>query len=76
VGIITSSNYFLAVRMLSDVINPSFQEDFVAINAQARKQGIDYMKLNGVGVVEFLEDDDAVNRAVDKLKTDFKKFDL
>ena len=71
VGIITSSNYFLAVRTLSDVINPSFQEDFKDINANARKLGIDYMKQSGVGVVEFLEDDEAIERAADKLKTDY-----
>jgi len=71
VGIITSSNYFVAVRTLSDVISPSMQEDFKDINATARKLGIDYMKLNGVGVVEFLEDGKAVERAADKLKTDY-----
>ncbi|MCL2815932.1 MAG: ribbon-helix-helix domain-containing protein [Oscillospiraceae bacterium] len=71
VGIITSSNYFLAVRTLSDVISPSMQEDFKNINASARKQGIEYMKLNGVGVVEFLEDKEAVERAAEKLKTDY-----
>ena len=71
VGIITSSNYFLAVRTLSDMVNPSFQEDFKDINANARKVGIDYMKQSGVGVVEFLEDDEAVERAAEKLKTDY-----
>ncbi len=73
VGIITSANYFLAVRTLSDVINPSMQDDFKDINANARKLGIDYMKQSGVGVVEFLEDEDAVERAADKLKTDFSE---
>jgi hypothetical protein len=57
--------------MLSDVISPSLQEDFKDINSNARKLGIDYMKQNGVGVVEFLEDDEAVDRAVGKVKTDF-----
>ena len=71
VGAITSSNYFLSVKMLSDVISPSLQEDFKDINSNARKLGIDYMKQNGVGVVEFLEDDDAVSAAVRKVKTDF-----
>jgi len=71
VGIITASNYFLAVRTLSDVISPSMQEDFKDINANARKLGIDYMKLNSVGVVEFLEDENKAERAADKLKTDF-----
>jgi len=71
VGAITSSNYFLSVKMLSDVISPSLQEDFKDINSNARKLGIDYMKQNGVGVVEFLEDDEAVDRAVGKVKTDF-----
>ena len=70
VGIITSSNYFLAVKTLSDVISPSMQEDFKDINSNARKLGIDYMKQSGVGVVEFLEDDEAVAAAVDKIKTD------
>jgi hypothetical protein len=73
VGAITSSNYFLAVRMLSDVINPSMQEDFKDINTNARKLGIDYMKQSDVGVVEFLEDGDAVDRAVGKVKTDFSQ---
>lgn len=71
VGIITSGNYFLAVKMLSDVINPSMQEDFKDINSNARRLGIDYMKQSGVGVVEFLEDDEAVAAAVRKLKTDY-----
>ena len=70
IGIITAGNYFMAVRVMSDVISPSMQEDFREINANARKQGIDYMKLNGVGVVEFLEDDEKVERAAEKLKTD------
>ena len=70
VGIITSSNYFLAVRLMSDVISPSMQEDFKDINANARKLGIDYMKQNGVGAVTFLEDEEAVERAAEKLKTD------
>ena len=70
VGIITSSNYFLAVKTLSDVISPSMQEDFKDINSNARKLGIDYMKQSGVGVVEFLEDDEAVTAAVGKIKTE------
>ena len=73
VGIITSGNYFLAVKMLSDVISPSMQEDFKDINSNARKLGIDYMKQSGVGVVEFLEDDEAVEAAVGKVKTDFSE---
>ena len=56
---------------MSDVISPSMQEDFKDINANARKLGIDYMKMNGVGVVEFLEDEEKVERAAEKLKTDF-----
>jgi hypothetical protein len=71
IGIITSANYFLAVKILSDVISPSMQEDFKDINSNARKLGIDYMKQSGVGVVEFLEDNEAVERAVGKVKTDF-----
>ena len=71
VGAITSSNYFLSVKMLSDVINPSMQEDFKDINSNARKLGIEYMKQSGVGVVEFLEDEEAVERTVGKVKTDF-----
>jgi hypothetical protein len=73
VGVITAGNYFMAVRMLSDVISPSMQEDFKDINSNARKLGIDYMKQNGVGVVEFLEDADDVVAAVQKLKTDFSE---
>jgi hypothetical protein len=68
VGIITSSNYFLSVKMLADVISPSLQEDFKDINSNARKLGIDYMKQSGVGVVEFLEDNEAVEHAVWKIK--------
>jgi hypothetical protein len=71
VGAVTSSNYFLAVKMLSDVISPSMREDFKDINSNARKLGIDYMKQSGVGVIEFLEDDEAVAAAVGKVKTDF-----
>ena len=71
IGVIASGNYFLAVKMLSDIISPSLQEDFKDINSNARKLGIDYMKQNGVGVIEFLEDDEAVERAVGKVKTDF-----
>jgi hypothetical protein len=71
IGVITSSNYFLAVRTLSDVISPSMQEAFSDINANARKLGIDYMKQSGVGVVEFLEDGEKVEQAASKLKTDY-----
>lgn len=73
IGIITSGNYFLAVKMLSDVINPSMQEDFKDINSSARKLGIDYMKQNGINAVEFMEDDEAVMAAVEKLKTDYSQ---
>jgi hypothetical protein len=59
--------------MLSDVISPSMREDFKDINSNARKLGIDYMNQSGVGVVEFLEDEDAVDRAVGKVKTDFSQ---
>ena len=71
IGIITAGNYFLAVRTLSDMITPSLYEDFKDINANARKLGIDYMKQSGVGVVEFLEDDEAVERAASKLKSEY-----
>ena len=71
IGIISAGNYFMSVRVMFDVISPSMQEDFKDINASARKLGIDYMKLNGVGVVEFLEDEEKVERAAEKLKTDF-----
>ena len=47
------------------------QENFRDINANARKLGIDYMKQSGVGAVTYLEDDEAVERAADKLKTDY-----
>ena len=73
IGVITAGNYFMSVRMLSDVISPSMQEDFRDINSNARKLGIDYMKQNGVGVIEFLEDADDVETAVKKLKTDFSE---
>ena len=71
IGVISAGGYFMSVRLMSDVINPSMQEDFKDINSNARKLGIDYMKQNGVGVVEFLEDADDVETAVKKLKTDF-----
>jgi len=71
VGVIASSNYFLSVKMLADVINPSLQADFKDINSNARRLGIDYMKQSGVSVVEFLEDEEAVDAAVEKLKADF-----
>ena len=71
IGVISAGGYFMSVRLMSDVINPSMQEDFKDINSNARKLGIDYMKQNGVGVVEFLEDSDDVETAVKKLKTDF-----
>jgi len=71
IGVISAGGYFMSVRLMSDVINPSMQEDFKDINSNARKLGIDYMKQNGVGVVEFLEDADDVEMAVKKLKTDF-----
>jgi predicted transcriptional regulator len=70
IGIISASNYFMSVRTLSDMISPSMQEDFRDINSNARKLGIDYMKLNGVGVIQYLEDDEAIQRAADKIKTD------
>jgi hypothetical protein len=71
IGVLTAGNYFMAVRLMSDVISPSMQEDFKDINSNARKLGIDYMKQNGVGVVDFLEDADEVEEAARKLKTDF-----
>jgi len=73
VGIIASSNYFMDVKMLADVISPSMQEDFKDINSNARKLGIEYMKQNGVNAVGFLEDDEAVLAATEKLKTDFSE---
>ena len=73
VGVVASSNYFLAVRMMSDVISPSMQDDFKDIHTKARQLGIDYMKMNGVGAVEFLEDEDDVEQAAEKLKTDLTK---
>ena len=71
IGVISAGGYFMNVRLMSDVISPSMQEDFKDINSNARKLGIDCMKQNGVGVVEFLEDSDDVETAVKKLKTDF-----
>jgi hypothetical protein len=73
IGVIAAGNYFMAVRLMSDVISPSMQEDFKDINSNARKLGIDYMKQNGMGVIEFLEDAEDVDDAVKKLKTDFTK---
>jgi len=70
IGVISASNYFAAIRTLSDVISPSMLEDFNAIAANARKLGIDYMKMNGVGVVQYLEDNEAVKRTAEKIKTE------
>ena len=72
-GVITAGNYFLSLRTLSDVISPSMQEDYKDIAANARKLGIDYMKMNGVGVVTYLEDAEAIERAADNLKTDLTR---
>ena len=71
IGIVTAGNYFLTLRTLSDVISPSMIEDYKDIGANARKLGIDYMKRSGVGVVEFLEDAAAVERAAEKVKTEY-----
>jgi len=70
IGIISAGGYFAAVRVLSDVISPSMCEDFKDINANARKLGIEYMKMNGMGVISYLEDDEAIEKAANKLKTD------
>jgi len=71
IGTISAGGYFLGVRMLSDMISPSMQEDYKDINANARRLGIDYMKQTVSGVVEFLEDKEATDDAADKIKTDF-----
>jgi len=71
VGVIASGNYFLNARMLSDVISPSMLEDFKDINSNARRLGISYMKQSGAGVVDFLEDEEAVAAAVEKIRTDY-----
>jgi hypothetical protein len=73
IGIYTVGGYFMLVRLMSDVISPSMHEDFKDIHSNARKLGIDYMKQNGVGVIEFLEDADEVEAAVRKLKTDLSE---
>ena len=75
IGIITAGNYFLAVRMMSDVISPSMMEDFNDINANARKLGIDYMNQKVAGVLSFLENDEEIKKAAEKLKTDWSKPD-
>ena len=71
IGIITAGNYFMTLRVLSDVISPSMHEDIKDINSNARKLGIDYMKQSGIGVVEFLEDDEAVEQAAERIKKNF-----
>lgn len=70
VGAVTASNYFLAVRMMADVISPSMQEDFKDIDSKARKLGIDFMKRNGLAVIEYLQDDGEVQHAAEKIKYD------
>jgi methyl coenzyme M reductase gamma subunit len=73
IGAVASGNYFLSVRMLSDLISPSMQDDFKDINSKARRLGIDYMKQSGAGVIEFLEDDEAVAASAYKVKTNFSQ---
>jgi hypothetical protein len=71
VGVIAASNYFMDVKMLADVINPSMQDDFKDIHSNARKQGIEYMNQKVRDVLSFLEDDEEIEATVNKIKTNW-----
>ena len=67
-GVISASNYFLAVRMLSDVINPSMQEDFKDIHSNARKLGEEFMEMNYPDFRSFMENAEAIEDAVNRIR--------
>jgi len=68
IGVIASANYFMDVQMLSDVINPSMQDDFKDINTKARRIGMDYMNMKVKDVLEFLEDEEEIAATLTKIK--------
>jgi len=68
IGAISSSNYFLAVRMLADVINPSMQEDFKDINSKARQLGEEFMSMKYSEYKSFWENDESIEEAAGKIR--------
>ena len=68
IGAISSSNYFLAVRMLADVINPSMQEDFKSINSRARQLGEEFMSMKYGEYRSFWENDESIEEAANKIR--------
>ena len=68
IGAISSSNYFLAVRMLSDVINPSMQEDFKEINSNARKLGEEFMETKYADFRYVMENEESVEEWVNRIR--------
>lgn len=70
-GIISASNYFLAVRMLSDVISPSIQEDFKDINTNARKLGLEYMNMSYPNFKSLMENEEEVMEMADSIRHSF-----
>jgi len=71
-GIISASNYFLAVRMLSDVISPSMQEDFKDINTRARELGLEYMNMSYPAFRSLMENEEEVTEMADRIRRSFQ----
>ena len=67
-GVISASNYFLSVRMLADVINPSMEQDFKDINTNARKLGEDFMEMKYADFRTFFNDEEAVEDAINSIR--------
>jgi spore coat polysaccharide biosynthesis protein SpsF (cytidylyltransferase family) len=68
IGVLSASNYFMNVQMLSDVINPSMQDDFKSIQERTRRLGMDYMNMKVKDVLEFLEDEEEIADTLAKIK--------
>ena len=68
IGVLSASNYFMNVQMLSDVINPSLQDDFKSIQEKTRRVGMDYMNMKVRDVLTFLEDEDEIADTLTKIK--------
>ena len=63
-----AANYFIDVKLMADIINPSMQDDFKDIHAKARKQGMEYMNQTVKDVLEFLEGEEEIAQTVAKIK--------
>jgi len=68
IGAISSSNYFLAVRMLADVINPSMREDFKDINTNARKLGEEFMEMKYSEFRSVMESEESVEELASQIR--------